>query len=137
MNTFGRIYYGSYWRIPPGDEHRATVVLRQAFEDAVDHAGLEDADLSDLVDELCESFDAQATFHEEGTVTIIFGRPITTVSELNNDFDEFAFLRVMDLQRGVLSDDVRKSVKRSIEAAPYALREHLSSPQFFIAWGSS
>src|SRR4051812_19065112 len=117
MHSYGKIFYGSYWRIPDDESEGAEEVLRKAVETED-----QETELEDLIDTLCEGFsNAHAVHHDNGDWTIVFGRQITTVSEADNDFDEMALLRVMDLQRGVLSDDVRKAMHRTIEEVPYNL----------------
>lgn len=131
MYTIANLFYGSYWRIEDDAKEAATSTLSNALE-ADD--GME---FNDLLDDLCEKHDARLAMHDDGTVTVYFGQPVTTISEADNDFDEMALLRVMDLDKGVLEEGVKTSVKATLEDVPYYLREKLSSPGFYVAWEKS
>lgn len=128
MDSIGNLFYGSFWRIEHDAKDEATLVLSNALE-ADD--GME---FEDLLDDLCEEHNARLALRADGATTIYFGRPITNFSEVDNDFDEMALLRVIDFDRGTLQSDVKDKVKKTLEEVPYALREHLSSPGFYIAW---
>lgn len=130
MNTIGNLFYGSYWRIEADKQAEATAVL----SDILDADG---TDFSDLVDDLSETHDAMVAYHDDGTRTIYWGWPVGNVNEGDNDFDEMALMRVMDLSKGVLRPNVKESVRNTLEQVPYKLREYLSSPGFYVAWESS
>ena len=131
MYAIGNLFYGSYWRIEADAREAAKATLSTALE------ADDGADFHDMLDDLCEKHDAHLAMHDEGTVTVYFGQPLTSVSEADNDFDEMALLRVMDLDKGVLRDDVKEKIKHVLEDVPYALRESLSSPGFYMAWETS
>lgn len=128
MHSIGNLFYGSFWRIENDDRDEATLVLTNALE------ADDGADFEDLLDDLCEEHDAHLALRADGATTIYFGQSVSNFSEADNDFDEMAFLRVIDLDRGVLQSDVKEKVKGQLQEVPYALREHLSSPGFYIAW---
>lgn len=131
MFSIADIYFGSYWRIEPDKADEAATLLRNALE------AEDDLDLSDLLDDLEEKYNAHVSSHDEGTRTVIFGRQLTTITEADNNFSEMALLRVMDLEKGVLNEDVRAEVTKTLEEVPYDLRTHLSSPGFCVAWSTS
>lgn len=131
----GRLFYGVFWRIPlepvkVPDE--AQELLYKALQDL---EGVEaEHDLADYIDVMAEHYDAQVTYMQQ-TYTLYIGHTITDISTSENKFEEMALLQVMDLDRGVLREDVKADVKAMIEAIPYSLREKFSRPGFYIAWG--
>lgn len=131
MTSIGEIFFGCYWRIEKDQREEAEAVLKNALE------ADDEADFNDMVDVLSEKYKAHVSFHDDGARTIVFGRQLTTVTEAENKFDEMALLRVMDLGKGVLQENVRNEVRTQLDEVPYSLREHLSSPGFCVAWSTS
>lgn len=125
-NLSGTIYYGCFWRFDAKDPE-AVAVLRDALE------ATDDTDLDDMLDDLCEKFDAHLNYDGKDR-TIVFGHPITSVNESDNSFREMDLLSVMDLQKGSLQKGIRESMTNVIAGVPYGLRDNLSSPKFCIAW---
>lgn len=130
----GRLFYGVFWRIPPvgAAQWDATQLLYKALADT--EGVEEDADLADYIDLMVERHGAQVTY-VDNTYTLFFGHTLTDLSTDENKFEEMALLHVMNLDKGVLRDDVKADVKTMIEGIPYLLREKLSRPGFYIAWG--
>lgn len=130
MSSIANLFYGSYWRIEKDARDEATTLLSDALE------ADDGAEFHDLLDDLSEKHEAHLAMHQDGTVTVYFGHRLTTVMESSNDFEEMALLRVMDLDKGVLQDDVKEKVKGVLQGIPYAMRDKLSSPSFYVAWES-
>jgi hypothetical protein len=133
----GRLFYGSYWRIPlTGPENwDATVLLYNALAKETDEELDADSSLADLVDQFT-NLGAQVSLCDN-IFTVYFGVVVTDLSTEENTFDEMALLRLMDLDKGTLEEDVKEHVKNLLQAIPYDLREKFSRPGFHIAWGTT
>lgn len=130
--SYGDIFYGVFWRIESNAVEEAEKILRDALQ------ADDDKDLNDMLDDLSETHGAHVVIHTDGDVkvrTVYFGHTISSVSESENKFDEMALLRSLDLEKGVLREDIKDSVKKKLEEIPYNLREHLTGPGFNMAWG--
>jgi hypothetical protein len=127
QTNYAEIFFGSLWRIDEDHRAEAEQILRDALTT--------DEDFDDMLDTLAEKYNAKVSYDGEER-TIVFGRQITTISHSDNSFDEMSLLRVMDLDKGVLLEEVRNEVKQQLEEVPYNLREHLSSPGFCTVWAS-
>jgi hypothetical protein len=126
----GEIFYGCFWRIEnAAQDEQAIAALRNALE------ADDDTDLYDMLDDLSSKHNAHVLFNGD-TVTIYFGVPLTSVTEADNDFDEMALLRVMDLDNGSLKKNVREKMTKVMDAIPYSLRDRLTPPKFSIGWSS-
>lgn len=126
---YGEVFFGCHWRIEPDKEDEATEALREALND---DTGME---LDDLLDSLVTHYKAQLHY-KDGTRTVYFGVPITTLNESDNEFDERSIVRVMDLNRGTLRKDVKDEMTKIMEGTPYSLRDRFTHPRFAVAWGS-
>lgn len=124
INT-AQLFYGVYWRTEAEAED-ATELLRKALE-------VESGDFWDLLDDLENKHKAKVAIAGD-TITIWFGRGVTTLSDDDNEFREMALLQVMDLENACLREDLRTEIVALIQDIPYALREKLSKPGFYAAW---
>lgn len=126
----GEIFYGCYWRIKPDAHEQAATIFREALEAS------DDAELYDMLDDLESKHKAHVHFDGD-TITVYFGVPITPVNQTDNEFDEMAILRVMDLEHGSLRKDVRDKMTKVMDDIPYQLRGSLTRPKFGVAWSSA
>lgn len=90
--------------------------------------------LTELVDE--HSKNGCALTIKPGTWTLRFGIPITTVSEHDTKFDMREVLAVIEPTKLALRPDLQEHWQRIMPEIPYKLREELSRPEFYVAWGA-
>lgn len=129
MVTSAEVFYGCFWRIEPDKQEDAVNVLRNALE------ADDDADFYDMLDDLSSKHNAHVSF-AQGVATVYFGVPIASLTEAENEFDEMALLRVMDLKNGSLQKSVREHMTKVMDSVPFTLRDHLSAPKFGVAWAA-
>lgn len=131
MVTSAEIFYGCVWRIEKDDEsqEQATSLLRSTLE------ADDNVELYDMLDDLESKHGAHVSF-AQGVVTVYFGVPLSSISEAENEFDEMALLRVMDLDNGSLKKEVREHMTKVMDSIPFALRDSLSAPRFGVAWAA-
>jgi len=131
MLTIAEVFYGVYWRIEQDKEEDAEQALTDALQ------ADDGTDLNDLMDQFVSKFkDTHLAFSEDHK-TIYMGLPLTATNSGENEFDEMSILKVMDLDRGVLKDDVRKQMRDLIETVPVDLRGKFSAPGFYTVWSEA
>lgn len=126
-----QVIYGVYWRIEKDDEDSAAQALTDALQ------ADDDTDLYDLTDIFVTKYrDSHAVFSDDHK-TLYLGLNISATNEGDNDFDEMALLRIMDLDKAVLRDSVRQSMRSLIETVPVDLRDKFSAPGFYVVWSEA
>jgi len=126
-----QVFYGVYWRIEKDAEEDAAKALIDALQ------ADDDTDLYDLCDKFESKFrDSHVVFSNDHK-TLYLGLNISATNEGENDFDEMALLRIMDLDRAVLRDSVRQQMRQLIETVPVDLRSKFTAPGFYVAWSEA
>jgi hypothetical protein len=131
MTTIAEVFYGVLWRIEKDDEEAATQALSDALQ------ADDDTDLNDLMDMFESKFDDTHVVYHDSHKTIYIGLPLSSTNETENEFNEMALIRIMDLDKGVLKDGIRKQVRDLLENVPVDLRDKFTAPGFYTVWQSA
>ena len=131
MTVIAEVFYGVFWRIEKDDEEAATAALTDALQ------ADDGTDLYDLLDMFVTKFsDTHLAFHPTHK-TVYMGLPLSSTNDGENEFNEMALVRLMDFDRGVLKDGVRKQMRELIEEVPVDLRDKFSAPGFHTVWSEA